>query len=710
MKRSHGRACAIFLLFRRTAVLTLLLSVCSVFPVSAQNNSSIVVKPSFELPLGEKSSIFNEEAAFKPGGSLHVHLQYENPDLPMLYYGGNVGYSILPTQAQNLTVISAGAEAGLNIRMGDVTSLNAGGELGWYMGMYPGGDPGTNPYGGANISVSWDFTPTFTLSAGGGYRYLLGYEEGEIAPSGLYQGANVTVGSVFHLSGKDNRVRVRAEDIDFDPVFPVFYGYYDDHPVGRVSIVNGESSTISDIKVYFLVNQYMEEPKLSAEIPLLRRGEQMPVELKALFTNSVMQLTESTKVSASIITEYTYLGERFTTATPHTLRIYDRNSMMWDDDRKAASFVTAKDSTVLLFAKNTAGIIREQGNNPINLNFRIAMGIFETLKLYGMNYVIDPQSSYVEAVANAQYIDYLQFPSQSLTYRAGDCDDLSILFSSLLESVGIQTAFITIPGHIYMAFSLEMPEEQARNLFSNIDDFIFIHDDTWVPVEITLVPDGFLKAWKIGAKQWRENVVHGNAKMYPIHQAWEFYEPVAIPGSALSLIFPSKDSIVENYEENLQLFINREIISKVSDFQDSIAKNGDSARIRNKFGVLYARYGQYPEAVEQFERSIRMNPSYVYPLINLGNIHFLNNNHEEALVWYKKAERLSPSDSSVLAAVARTQYELEEYEEATERYARLKRQDPELAAEYAYLSNESSFASRASAATSKGTTLWSDEE
>ena len=86
--------------------------------------------------------------------------------------------------------------------------------------------------------------------------------------------------------------------------------------MGKVSVLNGENGSISEIKVYFNVNQYMEEPKLSAEIPTLKHGESVDVELKALFTNSVMQLTESTKVSASIITEYTYLGERFTSTTP----------------------------------------------------------------------------------------------------------------------------------------------------------------------------------------------------------------------------------------------------------------------------------------------------------------------------------------------------------------------------------------------------------
>jgi transglutaminase-like putative cysteine protease len=44
--------------------------------------------------------------------------------------------------------------------------------------------------------------------------------------------------------------------------------------------------------------------------------------------------------------------------------------------------------------------------------------------------------------------DSLNYPYQTLFYRGGDCDDLSILFCSLMESLGVASAFITVPGHI----------------------------------------------------------------------------------------------------------------------------------------------------------------------------------------------------------------------------------------------------------------------
>ena len=101
------------------------------------------------------------------------------------------------------------------------------------------------------------------------------------------------------------------------------------------------------------------------------------------------------------------------------------------------------------------------------------MGLFERERLFGLAYVVDPSTSYVEKSANKSAVDSLQFPHQTLFYRGGDCDDMSILFSALLEAVGVKTAFITIPGHIFMAFALNMNEETARATFLNPDELIF---------------------------------------------------------------------------------------------------------------------------------------------------------------------------------------------------------------------------------------------
>ncbi|RKX84174.1 MAG: hypothetical protein DRP58_07635, partial [Spirochaetes bacterium] len=232
-------------------VLFLIIFISQLWGICAADleDNSIIIKPSYEIPLGSKSTFINQEALYEPGGSVSLNLQYIPPNAPLFYYGGILGFSLFPTQAlDDLTVVSAGFGAGLNFRFGNVFSLMAGAETGWYYGMF-GEETGSNPYAGGNIDFSWDISPGLTLSAGGGYKYLLNFESFDGPYTDLYQGASISIGTVFHLSGGDNRTKVKVDEIEFDPVFPVFYGHYDEHALGSVSVINGENSAITDVKV-----------------------------------------------------------------------------------------------------------------------------------------------------------------------------------------------------------------------------------------------------------------------------------------------------------------------------------------------------------------------------------------------------------------------------------------------------------------------------
>ena len=106
-----------------------------------------------------------------------------------------------------------------------------------------------------------------------------------------------------------------------------------------------------------------------------------------------------------------------------------------------------------------------------------------------------PKTPYEDYSKNKFAIDYLQFPGQTLEYKAGDCDDLSILYSALLKSVGIETAFITIPGHIYTAVSLDIPSEKAKRVFRDSKALIFYNNNIQLR-QVILIVSGILLLWK----------------------------------------------------------------------------------------------------------------------------------------------------------------------------------------------------------------------
>jgi transglutaminase-like putative cysteine protease len=66
--------------------------------------------------------------------------------------------------------------------------------------------------------------------------------------------------------------------------------------------------------------------------------------------------------------------------------------------------------------------------------------------------------------------EYFKTPQESFLSNTGDCDDSSILLSSLLQSVGFQTRFVFVPGHVYV--QVKIPE--AKSSYKEENDWINI--------------------------------------------------------------------------------------------------------------------------------------------------------------------------------------------------------------------------------------------
>jgi len=301
-----------------------------------------------------------------------------------------------------------------------------------------------------------------------------------------------------------------------------------------------------------------------------------------------------------------------------------------------------------------------------------------------IGYGQDATTPYAELSGNKTALDDLQFPGQTLADRAGDWDDLSILYCALLESVGMRTAFITAPGHIFMAFSLEMDGEQARKTFQNPNDLIFRDGETWVPVEITLVRDGFLKAWQIGAKEWREASGASAAGFYPIREAWKTYEPVGFSEIKEAIILPDSGEILRDYQQELERFIATEVESRASKLKTELKASPNNPKLLNSLGVLYARFGMLDEATVPFQQILK-GGEVASALINLGNILYLKGDNPAALTYYNRALKKAPDNSAALLGVARASYELEDYQAVNGALAQLKQLDPEAASRFSYL-------------------------
>ena len=668
-------------------------------PATHAQDAVVEVSPLVAIPLGAPADLFTTGFGGRLQGTMTIGAT------PIAGFAA-VDYTLLllESAAGTVNLVRLGGGAAYNLLSAGPLTIGAYAGAGVYLAL---SDSGTlvNPYASGGLRLSVDIGDAFQITASPAYTYEFAMRDGSLTSffSGLDIG--LSLGLVPARLAGSQRARIEITPPVFRTFLPVIYKYYDTVPFGSLSIINKESQTIHDVRVEFMVPQYMSSPQLLAEIDEMRPDDEIGVEVTALLSNSVLSITAADSVQSQVIVTYELGGNAMTAQRSATLRIQDRNTISWDDDYRAAAFITPRDPTILRLSRNVTTAARETGEVALNRNFRDAVALFYAMSEHGIQYQIDPESSYADLSQDAGAMDYVQFPSQTLDYRAGDCDDLSILYCAMLESVGVDAALITVPGHIYTAFSLGMSEEEAQLTFTTIDDLIYVNDQVWVPIEITLVNDGFVQAWSTGANEWRDAESRGVAALFTVQEAQRIYEATWFESDALDIDLPSSADVARAFQAGLRQVIARELTPVVRDLEDRLSER-PSSRLQNRLGTVYARFGLYDEAREEFEVAAR--DDYVPAIVNLGNLAYIDGDLEAASAYYERADRLEPDNPEVLVGLARVQFELGHYQEAREAFELARAIDPEGTAAFSYISGGDTEASRASNAQNRDVMNWAE--
>ena len=574
----------------------------------------------------------------------------------------------------SLSELGLTAGAALSRGLGKVLSADVFLDGGACYGSLSGGDNALYATGRAGVGLD------LSTRSGLGGRLEASFDY----KAGLYAGLGLGLGVTWNLpepkASKDSGIRyLELRGFESGYIFPVLRSYYDEHPFGKAVIANASKRELRDIRVSFFVKGYMSAPKELAVIPSIAPGASVEVPLTALFGEELLKVTEPTKVSAELDLS---LGAEPASARTATVLIQDRTALTWDDDRKAAAFVSSKDPWVLDLVGNVNAAVRGDRNSEVPKNLQSTMAVHEGLRLYGIGYLLSPNRHFAEDKADNATVDNLKFPRQTLSYRSGDCADLSVLYASCLEAMGIDTAFITIPGHIFMAADLGISPAEAAARGIGSDRIIARGDRAWVPVETTIRDKGFSEVWQTAMGEWKDASAKSVAAFYPMRESWQRYAPVGLPADGSSVQNPGKEAVLSAFRTELARLVQAELAGRLASLEP-LSEKKPSGKALNDRGVLYGRYGQLAEAERFFQAAAKIQ--YGPSIVNLGNVALLKGDAEEAGRRFAQALASSPKDPKLLASLARAQAALGKNDELKQTIATLAEVDPSAASRYSSL-------------------------
>lgn len=501
---------------------------------------SLHVQPSYEIPL---NGFLNKAGGFGVNLGLNLSpITIRSRD--QIYVTGQFTYTGFYVEGFGLqTLLDGNFGAGYNVRFAD--RWDAFAEAGGGVWSFPSASnfsaknvSGLSFYGKAG--ADYYLSPALSVTAFAGYKSF--YAKPESLTSTVELGLGLKYSLAHGLFKKD---MIELSDSELSPLFPVFYAHYAENPFGQIGFINNEPNDIYDVSISILIDSYMTSPSLVAEIENVPRGGRFEVDVCAFLSENILDLVQPKSSDMEVTVNYSSLGKAESATYLLPITALSRNSMTWEDDRRAAAFVSGKDAAAQKFARRVQGIVKNELKAGIPVNIQYAAAIFGALKAFGINYVVDPSSAFTDNVGTAS-VDFLQFPYQTLVYHGGDCDDLTILNCSLLEALGIETAFITVPGHIFMAFDSGLSLEEGRAKTSK-GYYIEAEGKIWVPFEVTLSQDTFGLAWTYGAREWKK--AGSDAALIPLMDAWASYLPISVPGADAKIEIPSREEIIKLFRE-----------------------------------------------------------------------------------------------------------------------------------------------------------------
>ena len=317
------------------------------------------------------------------------------------------------------------------------------------------------------------------------------------------------LGLAFMWGKKRELFRVKGVHAIVHDLYPAYLTFYNTYPLAFVTVQNLAGYPI-EVNVRSEIQGYSERPKDSGFMRLAK-GETKDISVTVIFGAQLRRTTQRASAVLDLKIEGR-AGAQAQTEISTPLMVHSRNAWNGEID-KLGFFVTPEDEAVLRFGRIVQRARAGQDSTAVE-NLALAAAVFDSLQRLQIRYQRDPNIPFYKD-------DRVQFAAETLSLRGGDCDDLTVLYASLLESLGIHTAFVDVQdpqkplGHLYLMFDAGLEASQGDLISSNPKRYVVRENQNgrqtlWLPIETTLLAQSFAEAWKAGALEYLQDAVLRN--------------------------------------------------------------------------------------------------------------------------------------------------------------------------------------------------------
>ena len=437
-----------------------------------------------------------------------------------------------------------------------------------------------------------------------------------------------------------NAIGIKDAGIRPRPVFRSLYRHYRETDFFEVVLSNSASEPITVIVALMLPKAMAAAHTEKIELPPQSTEK---YRFEADFDEELFNRPEAyfdNYVTPVVRVRYTrheqnYLVEK------RLERVYlaGKGKLSWNVEGMAAAFVTPADIAVAAVARGLVQRYRELLAGRFNhSNIGMAAVLFDAMGAYGIRYEADPETPFANVSEDRTIFDTMQYPSELLNLPegggTGDCDDLTVLYASLLENLGIDTAFLESSepgrGRIYLMFDSGVLPEEAGDHFVSRAEYVEWEGRIWIPVETTMFGSTFSEAWETGAAEYKRLKVRDLISETFVARWMQTYKPAVLAPVAPEL--PAKAAVSRLLSRDTASFdkrADRIVLGSVSSL-----RHPEGAY---EAGVAYMRANHLEKAARMFDRVLKMDPDHEDALNAKGVALTKQGGYDEALALFREA-------------------------------------------------------------------------
>ncbi|MBW2699944.1 MAG: HEAT repeat domain-containing protein [Deltaproteobacteria bacterium] len=406
----------------------------------------------------------------------------------------------------------------------------------------------------------------------------------------------------FQLRPRDIAL-VKIHNGDFQRIFPSQTERYKKVGLGKVEVENRTNLPLEmdlQLDIEGLTEPTRTRVKLAA-------GEKRWFSVNASLLDKALSNTGQRTVQALVTAEFLHNDVKRTAKQSFPVVLLEGKAFEWDKPERIGAFINGQDPMVAQFA---AALFREfsakhadlaKPSHPLHRHL-LALYAFNALNDLGIRYKPDSKRPFASVKKGA--LDTVNFPAQTLARKVGDCDDLTVLYSSVLEALNVPTAVVPVSGHVFMMYNTGVLAENRASFPVELKKTVIHQDELWVPVETTMLgkAKGFAQAWSKGAENYHGKYKVRGKQWVEVATAWLDNPPASLPQRA-GVKMPALRLAKANKEAKSLLAAYVKQVEKQAG-----TGTGHDALIKK--GSMLAKSGMFGEALKAYEAAAKLKESY----------------------------------------------------------------------------------------------------